>query len=341
VIAGLADVPFLTYKNVFDADRLPRELVVIGGGPLGAEIAQAYRRLGAGVTIVTDRLLAKEEPEASEVLRGVFECEGIRFVWGRADAARRDAEAIVVSTDRQAVRGDVVLIAAGRTPVVDGLDLEHAGVRYSEKGIPVDDRLRTNVDTVYAAGDVVGGPQFSHFAGYQAFYAVRNALIPVTRSGQPAVVPRVTFTDPEVGQVGLTEAQARARFGDGVRIGRWEMGRTDRAVCENDPQGFVKLIARRNGHVLGATVVCRRAGEVINELATAVRYRLTLGDLAGTVHAYPTYSTAVQQLATQMVVAGVLSGTSGKIIRGLSRMARLRPARRAHRWTQKRGASRV
>lgn len=321
-IAGLNEVPFLTYEQIFDNDRLPGTMIVVGGGPIGMEMTQAYQRLGAQVTVVAERLLPKEEPEVREVMQRVFEREGIRFVWGRAKSARRDGDGIVIATDSGEARGDLLLVASGRKPVVDGLGLESAGVRYSEKGIPVDDQLRTNVKHIYAAGDVLGGYQFTHFAGWQAFQAARNALLPGSSSGFTDLVPWVTFTDPEVAHVGATEEQARAKFGDAVKICRWQMNRADRAVCENDGDGFIKVITRKEGSILGATIVAARAGEAITELILAIKQNMKVTDLAGAIHAYPTYSTAIQQLAAGMTIENLLAGTSGKIIRGLSKIIR-------------------
>jgi pyruvate/2-oxoglutarate dehydrogenase complex dihydrolipoamide dehydrogenase (E3) component len=321
-IEGLRDVPFLTYEQIFDNDRLPRSMIVIGGGPIGMEMAQAYQRLGADVRLVADRLLPKDEPEAREVMRRVFEREGVRFVRGRARSARKQPDEIVVSTDGEEVRGDLLLIASGRQPTVAGLDLEKAGVAYSEKGIPVDARLRTNVKHIYAAGDVTGGYQFTHFAGWQAFQAARNALLPGNSSGLTDLVPWVTFTEPEVAHVGLTEEQARSKFGGSVGVYRWEMTCTDRAVCEDDRDGFVKVITEKNGRLLGATVVNARAGETITEFIVAMKHGLRASDLAGAIHAYPTYSTAVQQLAAEMATDHLLAGVPGKIIREISKIIR-------------------
>lgn len=321
-VAGLNEVPYITYERLFDNDRLPRAMVVIGAGPIGMEMAQAYQRLGAQVTVVGERLLPKEEPEVQEVMRKVFEGEGIKFVWGRATAARKEGDEIVITCDSGEARGELLLVASGRRPTVEGLDLEKAGVRYTDKGIPVDDKLRTNVKHIYAAGDVAGGHQFTHFAGWQGFQAARNALLPGSSSGFTETVPWVTFTDPEVAHVGLTEAEAREKLGDRIRIDRWGMNRTDRAVCENDTSGFIKVVSRKNGKVLGATIVAGRAGEAITEFAVAIKNGLKVMHLAETIHAYPTYSTAVQQLAVEISVDNLLSGRTGRIIRGLSKILR-------------------
>lgn len=321
-IEGLRDVPFLTYEQIFDNDRLPRSMVVIGGGPIGMELAQAYQRLGAQVSVVAGRLLPKDEPEARDVMRHVFEREGIRFAWGRAKSVRNEDGEMVVAANGEQVRGDLLLIASGRQPAVAGLDLEKAGVAYSDRGIPVDDRLRTNVNHIYAAGDVTGGYQFTHFAGWQAFQATRNALLPGSSSGLTDLVPWVTFTDPEVAHIGLTEEQARMKFGERVSIHRWEMAHSDRAICEDDQDGFVKLVTKKDGSLLGATVVNARAGETITEFIVAMKTGLKVSDLAGAIRAYPTYATPVQQLAAEVATEHLLAGVSGKIIRGISKIIR-------------------
>jgi pyruvate/2-oxoglutarate dehydrogenase complex dihydrolipoamide dehydrogenase (E3) component len=321
-ITGLKDVPFLTYEQIFDNDRLPRAMLVVGGGPIGVEMAQAYQRLGSRVTVVAERLLPKEEPEVRDVIQHVFEREGMQLLPARARSARQDGGDIVVGTDLGEARGDMLLIASGRKPAVDGLDLEKAGVDYSDKGIPVDDRLRTNIKNIYAAGDVVGTYQFTHFAGWQAFQAARNALLPGATSGFADVVPWTTFTDPEIAHAGATEAQARERFRKDLQVRRWEMRRTDRAVCENDTGGFIKVIAKKDGTILGATIVAGRAGEAITEFILAMRRHVKLMDVAGAMHVYPTYSTGIQQLAAEMAIENLLSGASGKIIRGLLKIIR-------------------
>jgi len=285
-------------------------------------MGQAYRRLGSEVTIVARTVLPKEEPEARESIHRVFEREGLRVARGRAISASRNLDEITVATDSGEVRGDMLLAASGRAPNVVALDLANAGVRHSEKGIPVDDQLRTNVKHIYAAGDVLGGYQFTHLAGWQAFQAARNALFPGHDSGFTEVLPRVTFTDPELAQVGLTEEQARSKFGDAIKIRIWEMKQTDRTICEGDEEGFIKVIERENGILLGATVVAARAGELIMEFTLALKHGWKATDLASIIHPYPTYSTAIQQLTADMAVENLLSGVSGRLLRGVSKLIR-------------------
>lgn len=318
-VPGLSNVPYLTYRNIFDNDRLPGRLLVMGAGPVGVELAQAYRRLGASVTLIDAGLLPQEEPEAVEALGHAFAREGIRFVPGLVTAARQAGLEIVLTVAGQEIYGDMLLVATGRLPNVAGLGLEQAGVGYSARGIRVDKYLRTDAKHIFAVGDCVqGNYQFTHLAGWQAVQAVRNALLPGFSRGFSQVVPRITFTDPEVAQVGLTEAEARARFGNGVRVALWPMSRTDRAITQNARDGFIKIIHRKNGKLLGATIVAGQAGEIIAEYALALKRGLKLFDLANVIHPYPTYSVATMQLAGQVVVDNLLTGASGKLLRKLA-----------------------
>jgi pyruvate/2-oxoglutarate dehydrogenase complex dihydrolipoamide dehydrogenase (E3) component len=316
-IAGLDGVPYLTYQRVFDNNRLPESLIVIGGGPLGLEIAQAYRRLGSHVTIVARRLLRRDDPEAAETIRRVFEREGITFVVARATAVRQEGGTLVVIGDGHQSRGDCLLVAAGRKPNVQDLALDRAGVTFSERGIAVDDHLRTNVRHIYAAGDVLGGEQFSHIAAWQAFEATRNALLPGSTSGRPNPIAWTTFTDPEVAQVGFTESAARGRFGDRLTIARWNLTRIDRAVCDDEVDGFIKIVATGAGLIVGATIVAARAGEISGEISVAIANRLKVGDIATAIHAYPTYATAMQQMAGEMATSAWISSTQGRVARRL------------------------
>jgi len=323
-IPGLKDAPFVTYEQIFDNDTLPNTMTVVGGGPIGMEMAQAYQRLGSQVTVITGSVLPKEEPGVQRLMQGVLEREGVRFILEPAKSARREESAAVITTEHHEVRGELLLVAVGRRPNVNGLELERAGVNYSPRCIQVDDRLRTNVKHIYAAGDVVGGYQFTHYAGWQAFQAVRNALLPGSSSGVTNLVPWVTFTDPEVAHIGATEEHARAEEGDRICVHCWDMSKVDRAVCENDVCGFLKIVSKPDGTILGAVIIAARAGEALAELIVAMKHGMKIGDLAGTIHPYPTYSTAVQQMAADIAVEHFLSGTSGKIVRGLMRVIRKR-----------------
>ncbi len=320
-LPGLSEVPFSTYRQIFENDRLPASMVVIGGGPVGAEIAQAYQRLGTQVTIFAERLLPKEEPEASEILLRVLNREGLQVVPERAVSVEQSGHRVGVHSAGRRIECNLLLVAAGRKPTIDGLNLEAAGINYSDNGIEVNDHLQTSTATIYAAGDVLGGEQFSHLAGWQGFQAARNALLPGSSSGFSSVMPRITFTDPEIAQVGLTSAQALVAHSDAV-VSTWPISRVDRAVCDNDCEGMIKIIATPSGTILGATIVGHRAGEAIMEIVMAMQKKLNVSDLASAIHPYPTYNSGIQLLATEMAVNSALTGVSGKVLRAVSRMAR-------------------
>ncbi|MBI4288229.1 MAG: FAD-dependent oxidoreductase [Chloroflexi bacterium] len=319
-IPGLDGMDYLTYESIWKLNVLPRRLIVVGGGPIGCEMAQSFRRLGAEVTIVEggDRILPGDEPAASQALTDVFAAEGIDVrrkvvverVW-------QDKNGIHVAAGAKLLAADALLIAVGRRPSVDGLDLEKAGVAYSAKGIEVDDHLRTSQGHIYAAGDCASAYQFTHYAGWQAFMAARNALLPGASRGVSDRVPWTTFTDPEVAHVGFTEDDARSKLGNAVMTCEWPMDRVDRARAEGDAAGFLKLVHKKDGTLLGATIVAGRAGEMLHEWVVALERGLKVGDLAGIIHVYPTYSTASMQAAAAIRVEQFLRGISGKVARGL------------------------
>jgi len=324
-VSGLNSVPYLTYETVWNLQVLPRHLLVVGAGPIGCEMAQAFRRLGSNVTLLASRdlLLPRDDPAASRVLGQVYADEGINVRYrSRAGRVWQDGQGIHVSTGSAEYVGDTLLLATGRRPNVEALDLEAAGVAYSKKGIQVDDRLRTSQRHIYAAGDCTGGLQFTHYAGWQAFVAVRNALLPGTSRGLSEHVPWTTFTDPEVAHVGLTEAQAREQFGDEMQTCEWPMEKVDRARAEGDTAGYLKLVHKKDGTVLGATIVAGRAGEMISEWIVALERGLKVGDVGGAIHVYPTYSTVSTQAASAVLVQRWLGGTSGKIVRGVTHLIR-------------------
>lgn len=312
-IAGLEKTPHCTYHNIFDLFHLPASLTIVGGGPLGMELAQAFQRLGSQVTILASRLLPHDDPDAARILQRVFEREGVQWLRGRAIEVRQKSLGIVVSSDAGGeAHAETILVAAGRRPNVEGLGLDRAGVAHSARGISVDDRLRTNVPHIYAAGDVLGGEQFSHVAGWQAFEATRNALLPGSSSGRVNPMAWVTFTDPEVAQVGLTEKAAREQLGETITVTKWDIARVDRAKCDDDEDGFIKLVSNRRGVLIGATIVASRAGEMSGELSLAIAKGLSVGDVATAVHAYPTYATALQQMASQAATARWTSSAAGR-----------------------------
>ena len=308
-IDGLHEAGYLTTENLWDQPGAPASLVVIGGGPVALELAQAHRRLGVTVTVLErdEAVLAKDEPALAAMLVARLRAEGLVLHTGvdvqRVSVEPGDRAPRVIVHARcdgrpLTARAEAVLVAVGRTPNVDGLGLAELGVGVTDRGVTVDDAYRTSLPTVWAAGDVVGRFQFTHSAGYEAARAVRNMLFPGTDTGA-FTVPWCTFTEPELAHVGLTEAQARAEHGDrAVRVWRQDLDHSDRARADAATAGAVIVITAR-GRVVGGHVLAPTAGEVVHELALAVHQKLKLRDLAGMVHVYPTIALAIQQLAAE------------------------------------------
>ena len=328
-IAGLAATRHVTYETIFDLTALPSRLVVLGAGPVGLELGQAFRRFGSHVTILDQapRILPIADPEASAVVARRFGDEGVELRTGvSVDRVTTRDRSIVVTANGTEFAADTLLVAIGRRASVEGLALERAGVTANEKGVVVDTRLRTSRRHIYAAGDVTGAFQFTHYAAWQGLIAARNALLPGWMRGIPPHVPWAVFTDPEVSHVGATEDEARRRARD-VHVHRWPVTRVDRAQTTGDDDGFVKLVADPGGRLLGATVVSAQASELVNELVLALDRGLRVDDLARTMHAYPTYGVAIQQAAGEAVLGRLTLGWRGRLLRAT--------ARRWVRWTSR------
>ncbi len=324
-IPGLDQVNYLTYETVWSVDRLPQKLLVIGGGPVGCELAQAFTRLGSEVTLfeATNRILGQDEPEVAKLIAEMLVSEGVEIVLRQpAELVRASGGKVIITSGIHEWTGDSLLVATGRLPSLEGMGLENAGVTYSRNGLPVDRFLRTSQRHIYGAGDCTGGPQFTHYAGWQGFMAARNALLPGKSQGIHEAVPRGVFTDPEVAHAGLTEAEARIRYGDKVQATNWPLRSADRAVIDGAGEGFIKATTLANGRLLGTSIVAPRAGEMIHEWAVAIERRMKLGDLASAIHSYPTYSMSAMQMAAEDSVSRLLSGYSGKVVRALLRFSR-------------------
>ena len=319
-VPGLNSVNYFTNENFFENDRLPGHLLIMGAGPIGMEMGQAYARLGAQVTIVGRDIMPRDEPEAIEVLKRVFAEEGVMLQKGTVTSVRDDSGMICLTLqDGSIVRGDMLLVATGRAPNVDTLDLEKAGVVFTEQGIPVNARLQTNVPHIYAVGDITDGPKFTHYAGFQAAIAGRNAIYPFGSNGHDPLLPWVTFTDPEVAHVGLTEAQARKQYGDAVKVLNMPLTEGDRSMADDDTEGFIKLVYRGRGILLGATIVADRAGEMIFEFELAVKKKISLQQLVTIIHAYPTYSDVSRRAISKLVVGELFNSSTGKLVKIITR----------------------
>ena len=325
-IPGLNDVHFLTNETVFDLKEQPEHLIVIGGGPIGMELAQAHRRLGAQVTVLEIfQALSKDDPELTSVVLdqirrdGVEVLDGIK-VNGIAPASGQNAIAVTVEVDGapRVIEGTHLLVAAGRAPNVEGLNLESAGIEYSKKGITVDARLRTTNKRVFAMGDVTGGYQFTHVAGYHAGIVLRNALFRLPAKVDYRALPWVTFTDPELAHVGMSEEQARKAHSR-IRVLRWPFGENDRAQAERTTDGLIKVVTTKKGTILGASIVGPHAGELLLPWIIAVQRRQKIATMASIIAPYPTLSEVSKRLAGSFYTESLFSERTRRIVRFLSK----------------------
>jgi pyruvate/2-oxoglutarate dehydrogenase complex dihydrolipoamide dehydrogenase (E3) component len=323
-IPGLESTPYLTNETVFDLAELPAHLIVIGGGPIGCELGQAFRLLGAQVTIVEMAgILPKDDPELVDVVRRRLRADGLDLREGArvvcVAKAGAGVEVTIDSGDGETVlTGSTLLLAAGRRPGVDNLGLEAAGIAYGRTGITVDARLRTSNKRVFAAGDVSGGYQFTHVAGYHAGIVLRNALFRLPAKADMRAVPWVTYTDPEMAHVGLNEAAARQAHGQ-IRILRWPFAEVDRAVAERRTDGFIKVIATPRGKILGATLVGAHAGEGILPWVLALSKGLNLSHMAQIIAPYPTLGEISKRVAGSFYTDRLFSAGTKRLVRFLAR----------------------
>lgn len=323
-IPGLADTPYLTNETLFDLTVLPEKLIIIGGGPIGLEMAQSFARLGSQVTVLeAATLLSREDPELTAPVAQALREEGVDLRVGVAvSAAASTATGVqAILADGTLLDGTHLLVAAGRKPNVGGLNLEAAGAAYDAKGLTVDARLRSvSNKRVFAVGDVAGGPQFTHAAGYHAGVVIRNTLFRMSAKARVDHLPRACYTDPEVASVGLTEAEARAKHGDAVLVLRWPFAENDRARADRATAGLVKLIATKRGHILGAGIVGPHAGEQIHIWALAVSKGLKIKDVASYVPPYPTLGEAGKRAAGQFYTPKLFSARTRLVVRTLAKL---------------------
>ena len=321
-IPGLESCAYLDSETVWELEEFPERLLVVGAGPIGVELGQAFHRLGADVTIAqrSGRILTKEDTDVSEQLLSYLREEGItiRLNTNIAQVARNQ-EGINVQFD-DSENGtveqtfDKILIAAGRAPNVEGLGLDKIGVQVGRQGIEVNNRLQTSVRNIYAAGDVIGHYLFTHVAAFQAQLLLRNIFFPLSNTINYAVVPWTTFCDPEVARCGLTEAEAREKHGD-VDVFTLDQSDVDRAVAEGETDGFSKVITTRwTGKILGVHLVGANAGEVVHEYVLAMQSGIPLRKLSGMIHVYPTFSSSVWRVAGKWFSESTLIQTLRKLM---------------------------
>ncbi len=327
-IDGVNDVPYFTNENIFDKKEKVEHLIIIGGGPIGIELAQAHRRLGAKVTVIeVMKLLAKDDPDLTSIVIEHLSQEGINFHEGvnnlRFEQHENGIHAFFdeATSDKTQVcdiQGSHLLIATGRKANVKGLNLEAAGIAYTPRGIEVDSRLRSSNKRVFAIGDVAGPYQFTHMAAYQAGIIIRNMLFKLPAKVDYSAVPWVTYTDPELAHVGITEADAKAQ-GKEVRILKWSFEENDRAQAEQRTEGLVKVVVTPKGLILGASIVGLHAGELIQPWILAISQKMKIGAMASAIAPYPTLAEVNKRIAGSFYTKKLFSEQTKKIVRFLMR----------------------
>jgi pyruvate/2-oxoglutarate dehydrogenase complex dihydrolipoamide dehydrogenase (E3) component len=322
-IRGLKSAPYLTNETIFSLTRQPKHLLIIGGGPIGAEMAQAFRRLGSEVTVLeADRLLGRDDPETAAHVKSQLLDDGVTLM-------ERARIAAVASTGKGAttkftlsmknggqVTGDALLVAAGRKPNLAALNVAKAGIATSDGAAPhivVDKRLRSSNKKIFAIGDVNGGPQFTHAAGYQAGLVIRNILFFLPAKVNFTALPRVTYTNPELASVGLSEAEAREKYA-AIKVLRWPFEENDRARAERDMRGMVKVVTTHNGRILGASIVGKGAGDLLAPWTMALAQGLPISAMAGVIAPYPTRGEASKRAAGDYYTPTLFGPRTRKIV---------------------------
>lgn len=323
-IPGLYGVPFLTNETIFDGPSLPRHLVVIGGGPIGVELAQAHRHLGCDVTVIEmAAILGQKDRELIDVVRQRLVADGVRLLEGsEVTRVMADGDGIAVTVRHEGIKSSVtgshLLVAAGRHPNVSNLSLEVAGVKYDTSGIKVDERLRTTNRKIFAIGDVAGRQQFTHVASYHAGIVIRNALFRLPAKIDERAIPEVIYTEPELAQVGLTEAEAKAK-GINFRVLRWPYAENDRAHAERQTDGFIKVLVAPRGKILGVGIVGSRAGEIIQVWGLAIQKKIRIGAIASMIVPYPTFGEIGKRAAGSYYTPSLFSERTRRIVRFLGK----------------------
>jgi pyruvate/2-oxoglutarate dehydrogenase complex dihydrolipoamide dehydrogenase (E3) component len=319
-VPGLAQVPYLTNESLFDLTRRPQRLVIIGAGPIGMEMAQAHARLGSEVIVIARRgVLEREDPEAARLARLALERDGVQFrtnstILSVTGTGENLTVTIAAAAGEHAIACSHILVAAGRKPLTDGLGLDKAGVAFSEMGITVDAKLRTSNRKIYAVGDAIGPPQFTHRANCHAGIVIRNGLFRLPVKATDALLPRVTFTDPEIAAIGLSEEEA-LNMGKGVRVLRWPFAENDRAQAERKTEGFIKVMVDGKGRILGVSIIGHNAGELLTPWTLAMANGLKVGAMTGITFPYPTYSEVSKRVATSFLLPKLRSPGLQRLLR--------------------------
>lgn len=326
-IEGLDIEKAYTNENIFELREKPEHLIVIGGGPIGIEMAQAHQRLGCKVTVIdSGTIMSHDDPELVDVVRTKLVDEGVDLIEGSSvTSVQHTSKTVSVNVDldgtNQEVKGSHLLIATGRQANSDKLDLEKANVEFTKRGIRTDDRLRTTQPHIFAAGDIAGGPQFTHIAGYHAGIIIRNICFKMPAKINYSALPWVTYSDPELANVGLTHKQAVEKYGDtNIKTISWPFEENDRAQCEKSTAGLIKITATPKGKILGAAIVGPHAGELIGVWGLAITKGMKLKDITGMISPYPTFGEINKRVAGAWFTPSLFSDKTRKIVKFLKKL---------------------
>ena len=325
-IEGLDGVPHYTNETIFDLKDRPDHLLIIGGGPIGIEMAQAHRRLGCQVTVIEAfTIMAKDDPELVKRLKARLKDEGITLIEQTqiAGISQQDNTICIDLADGNSHKGSHLLVAVGRRPNLDGLNLAAAQIDFTPKGITTDERLRTSQRHIFAIGDVAGRHQFTHVAGYHAGIVIRNMLFRLPAKLNHEAIPWVTYTDPELAHVGLTWAEAVERYTEsGLRQVDWELADNDRARAERRIEGMVRVITTTKGRILGTSILAPHAGEMIHVWALAITKKMKISAMASTIAPYPSWTEASKRAAGAYFTDSLFSARTRKIVKFLLKLTK-------------------
>ena len=323
-INGLEGVSYYTNETIFDLNEKPQHLIIIGGGPIGIEMAQAHRRLGCDVTgLEAFAIMGRDDPDLVGRLMTKMTDEGIRLIeQARITSITQNGARIMIDiSDGESIEGTHLLVAAGRRPNIDTLNLEAASISYDARGIQTDNRLRSSNKRVYAIGDVAGRHQFTHVAGYHAGIVIRNILFKLPAKLRDDAIPWVTYTDPELAQTGLTWTEAVSRYGaEAVRRTDWELRDNDRARAARRTEGLIRVISDKKGKILGASILAPNAGELIHSWTLALQAGLKMSAMAGTIAPYPSWSEASKRAAGAFFTERLFSARTKKLVQFLLKL---------------------
>jgi pyruvate/2-oxoglutarate dehydrogenase complex dihydrolipoamide dehydrogenase (E3) component len=316
---GIQSVSYLTNEDMFSLETLPENLLILGAGPVGVEMAQAYARLGSRVSLVeqAQRILPRFDRDISQLLKQQLLADGVDIVHGAVERVQQQGDVrTIVLNDGSELSGDQLLVATGRRPAIDGLSLEKAGVEFGENGIKVNSRMQTSRRHIYACGDVTGLMPFTHVAEQQAGVVIANAVFRIPKRMSYRVIPAVVYTEPECAQVGMDMEQAERDAS--TRVIQFDMRQLDRAITDNTTRGLLKLVVRK-GRIAGAHAIGHHAGELIHELALAIQENMKLSKITALAHAYPSYSQLNRRAASEYYRDSLFSPFAKKLVKLLSR----------------------